>query len=1036
MNKVWLFILLSLVFLLFLVFVSVARGQKAPVDFFFPVLGNYANKSVQLGGSSTIAPDSGASNIGTATVSVSGHFKGSVTVSPTSGAVRVLNAYPAGNYTVTVRAADFAGFTLTRTFNLTVTNVSSCNTLDFTKAAATVENNPFGLVAADFNGDGRQDAATLNSGSNSISVLLGNGSGGFGTVTNFALPPNSFNANGIVVGDFNGDNKADLAVGNTFNSVGNISVFLGTGTGSFSAPNNYTLGTTNNSPRLAAGDYNGDGRMDVAVGNISNNIGVSILFRDAANNGFDSVTNLNLGFTITSLASADFNSDGRHDLVVNRQGANSIVALVRNAANNGFDSVPMTINGTSGQVIVGDFTGDGRQDIAAAYSGGLDILPRNALGFDGPSPAGFSVNGTMDIGDFNNDGRLDIAYSQSGSFAAIAYRNLSNSGFDFPVAVGTAGFATRTIAAADFNNDGRADIAALNGNGSNAGSVSVLRRNGTNVGFDTSPAFTIGNNIFPNSFSDAALGDFNNDGIQDLAFATNGTQNISVYQGNGNGGFANLTNVTVSGSNPTGFIAAADFNNDGNVDLVVPNSLLLTGGSGFSVLNGAGNGSFATVTTDVVTNFNVSRIAVGDFNGDGRADLALNRQSTNQTHIYLRNTANSGFDSPVILTNLNNANSLAVGDLNNDGRDDLAIGYPSTAMFSVILRNSVNNGFDTAVNYNANTQNGFLTIADFDGDGNEDIAYGANEVSVYYGSATGVFGLPTSYGGFLTANYLASGDFNGDGRQDIVAATQSYFGSSGRASVVVLTRNAANNGFDFPIGFNGGYVNSSSLTQKIFVGEINGDGRQDLLTSNGFSGSLLANFSAMTRVCAVDLNLRGALPNGTAGQTYSKTIYANGGIAPYNFTVSGLPNGLNYSTTADSITIFGTPLLGGQYGVLIGINDSNPFSEMSVAPQAANSMTQVLPLQIAFAPTAANVSISGRILTADSKGLSGAIVKLTDENGAVLTAQSSSLGTFQFNQVEAGQTYVLTVSSKRGRFDPQIISVSDDVTDLVLTAIE
>jgi hypothetical protein len=112
MNKVWLFILLSFVFLLFVGLISVVRGQKTSAESFFPILGNYTNKSVPLGGSLTVTPDSGASNIGTATISVSGNFKGSFTVSPTSGAIRVLNAYPTGTFTVTVRASDFAGFTL------------------------------------------------------------------------------------------------------------------------------------------------------------------------------------------------------------------------------------------------------------------------------------------------------------------------------------------------------------------------------------------------------------------------------------------------------------------------------------------------------------------------------------------------------------------------------------------------------------------------------------------------------------------------------------------------------------------------------------------------------------------------------------------------------------------------------------------------------------------------------------------------------------------------------------------------------------
>ncbi len=192
----------------------------------------------------------------------------------------------------------------------------------------------------------------------------------------------------------------------------------------------------------------------------------------------------------------------------------------------------------------------------------------------------------------------------------------------------------------------------------------------------------------------------------------------------------------------------------------------------------------------------------------------------------------------------------------------------------------------------------------------------------------------------------------------------------------------------------------------------------------------------MPRICTVDLNLSGALPNGTAGQNYSKTIYGSGGIAPYNFTVSGLPSGLNYTTTADSVTIFGNPSIGGQFNVSIGISDSNPLTEMNIAPQAANALTQVLPLQIAFAPTSANVSVSGNILTATGRGLSSAIVTLTDQNGAMRSVRSSSFGSFRFEEVEAGQTYIISVSSKRHQFTPQVITVNEDVTELNLTANE
>lgn len=1007
-----------------LLFGATAHAQKSGVDSLIPILGNYANKSVPLGGSSTVTPDTGASNIGTATISISGNFKGAISVSPSSGAVRVLNAYPAGNYTVTVRASDFAGFSVTRSFTLTVTNVSSCNTLDFAGIRANVGVNPLGFAVADFNGDGRQDVATANFGSNNISVLLGNGAGSFGTVTNFALPVNTVSPVSIAVGDFNGDNKADLAVGSLLSGVSQISVFIGTGTGNFAAPVNYPVILNFSISNIAVGDFNGDGRQDIAARNGSG--GLSILLRNAANNGFDAATNLNLSFLILSVAPADFNADGRHDLVVSRSGQNTVTALIRNAANNGFDQADLTVNGSAQNVAVGDFTGDGRQDIAVSYSGGVDILPRNALGFDAPISASAAVGSAMEVGDFTGDGRLDLAYL-SGSQVAILPRNAANTNFDSQFIVGSTGFQMNRIAVGDFTGDGRTDIAALNFVNNSPGSVSIFRRTGTNPNFDLSPIQTLGST----NFTDAALGDFDNDGRQDLATATSNTPSIAIQKGSGNGSFTNLTNAVLNNGNLlNSLIIAADFNNDGNADLIAGNNTI----NGFSLFQGAGNGSFAAAI-DFPLGFFPIRFAVGDFNGDGRQDLAINRQSSNQTLIYMRNAANSGFETAVTISHAGSPNSFAVGDFNNDGNDDFAVGLLNINSFAVVLRNAANNGFDAPVSYLTATGNPQLTAADFDADGNLDIAYGANDLSVYYGSATGTFGTPTSYG-FLTAGYVESGDFNGDGRQDIVAAVGNFNGANGRANVAVFLRNAANNGFDAPAGFNGSYILQNSQTQKILVGEVNGDGRQDLITSNGSSGGIQANFSIMPRVCTVDLNLLGALPNGTAGQIYSKTIYASGGIAPYNFTVSGLPNGLNFTTTADSVTIFGTPSIGGQFNISIGISDSNPLTETNLAPQAANALTQVLPLQIAFAPTAANVSISGRVSAADGNSIRNAIVMLTDAHGTTRTARSTAFGYFRFDEIESGQTVTISIISKRFQFSPQVLTINEDITELNLTANE
>lgn len=87
-----------------------------------------------------------------------------------------------------------------------------------------------------------------------------------------------------------------------------------------------------------------------------------------------------------------------------------------------------------------------------------------------------------------------------------------------------------------------------------------------------------------------------------------------------------------------------------------------------------------------------------------------------------------------------------------------------------------------------------------------------------------------------------------------------------------------------------------------------------------------------------------------------------------------------------------------------------------------------------FAPTAATVSISGRVLTPQGRGLINATVILTDTNGNVRTARSGTFGYYRFDEVEAGRTYIFSVRSKRYQFTPQVVNVTEDLTDLNFTA--
>ena len=175
---------------------------------------------------------------------------------------------------MTVTAFDGNSVTTTRTFTVMVRYPRrAIRSPSRPPANFGVGTAPLSVAVGDFNGDGKQDLATANVGSNNVSVLIGDGAGGFSAATNFGV---GTDPQSVAVGDFNGDGKQDLAVTNFTSN--NISILLGDGMGGFGAATNLGLGSKPTS--VAVGDFNGDGKQDLAVASSSND--VSILLGDGA----------------------------------------------------------------------------------------------------------------------------------------------------------------------------------------------------------------------------------------------------------------------------------------------------------------------------------------------------------------------------------------------------------------------------------------------------------------------------------------------------------------------------------------------------------------------------------------------------------------------------------------------------------------------------------------------------------------------------------------------------------------------------------
>ncbi|MBK7934610.1 MAG: VCBS repeat-containing protein [Acidobacteria bacterium] len=439
-----------------------------------PTLGNYDPTAIGLSGNATVTPDAVPTNTTSMSVSAPTLFNGGLTADPVTGDVSITNAalakIPAGAYTVTVTAFGPGG-EATKTFALTVTAVPCSGVGGFTSPAVpeeTVGTGPASVAVGDFNGDGIQDLAAANYDTTTVSIRLGDGSGGF---TSPAVPEVTVGTNpfAVAVGDFNGDGDQDLATAN-YNSA-NVSIRLGNGSGGFTSPAVPELTVGNGPVSVAVGDFNGDGIQDLAALNyFSNNVSIRL---GNGSGGFTlpAVPQVAVGVLPHSVAIGDFDGDGDQDLAVANAGP-STVSIRLGDGSGGFTlpAVPeITVGNTPRSVAVGDFNGDGNQDLVTANQGSNNVsirLGNGSGGFAPPAVPEVSVGSSpilIAVGDFNGDGNQDLAAANSNSANVSIRLGNGSGGFTSPaVPQVTVGTQPLSVAVGDFNGDGRQDLATAN----------------------------------------------------------------------------------------------------------------------------------------------------------------------------------------------------------------------------------------------------------------------------------------------------------------------------------------------------------------------------------------------------------------------------------------------------------------------------------------------------------------------------------------------------------------------------------------------
>jgi len=796
-------------------------------------------------------------------------------------------------------------------------------------------NSPAGIIVADFNSDGNVDIAVPSAGSNTLTILLGNGDG---TFTASTVTAGSINT-ALVSADFNGDGIPDLAVADEF--YGSVAILLGKGDGTFTAAPSLSA---SDAESIVAGDFNGDGKMDLAVA-VDGGIAV---FTGNGDGTFNSAPTVTIPSTadIWRLAAGDFNGDGKLDLVLGSgvnvlPSAGQIMVLLGNGDGTFSAAAPSATAEAPVQLAVADFNLDGNADIAALDSAGdITVLAGRGDGtFTSPPYIATNLESIFSqgfaIGDMDGDGRPDIIFS--GSYPPnkiVIYFGLTKpmqTASTAPVAIDPPG-AGQHLVVANYQGDANATAEisdpvtllgtppattttlSLTANGSPATTVSsgtvvtlaasvvsggtALTTGQINFCEATAPLCTdihllgtaaltsSGNAVLkllpaPGDHSYKAILAQNDYGATSQSGAVPLTvtpptvipiQTTTTIAQSGSFGNYTLTatvNETGNPTAPTGTVsfldtnysnqslataqlgsavagldfpiaysypvsnvgymlqASGDFNGDGRQDIAAINS----GAEAIDILLSNGDGTFTSAAGIPLTIYPYA-IAVGDFNQDGKLDIVVATPQTAITSpaqllIFLGN-GDGTFRAAGGTTYPDAANSIFVADLNGDGKPDLVISaYYNTAIL-------LGNGDGTFANPVAVGSSGAIAVGDFNGDGIPDLILGYNTSTqpVYLGNGDGTFS-PNGFAftGITGAGPTVVADFNGDGIPDVGIAALYY-------SAVNIFLGKGDGTFTAVDASANPSINEPS---SIAVADLNGDGNADLIVTNvnSYSGNTM-----------------------------------------------------------------------------------------------------------------------------------------------------------------------------------------------------
>jgi hypothetical protein len=760
----------------------------------------------------------------------------------------------------------------------TAGTISYANKVDFTTGTS-----PESVSIGDLDGDGKADLAVANSQSNTVSIFR-NSSTGAGTISYASKVDYTTGTYPISVsiGDLDGDGKADLAITNYTNLT--VSILRNTGTGagtiSYASKVDYTTGTAPYSVSIA--DLDGDGKTDLAIANQSSNT-LSILRNTSTAAGtisYASKVDFTTGTSPQSVAIGDFDGDGKSDLAVanNNSGnvsifRNAIVASASTATD--FTAFSLseqtgagTINtidhtvaievtaGTSLTALIPTFTLSNGASVKVGATSQVSATTSNDFSSaviyavtaeDGTTTQNWTV--TVTAASLHNIVSFTPTSGPVGTAVNITGTNFdglpANNTVFFGATQATVTAATATQLTVTVPSGATYQPITVLVNGlfaySSAPFVVTFPESGTIDASSFAAKVDQTTNATPYA---ASIGDLDGDGKLDMAVVNHGTNTVSVFRNTStaSGSFSYAAKVDYTTGTLPWSVTIGDLDGDGKPELAIANRGSNTVSVFQNTSTGSGNVSYAA-KADFATGINPQSVAIGDFDKDGKPDLAVDNSNSNTLSVFRNTSTGSGninYATKVDYTTGTKPYSVSAGDLDGDGWLDLVVANNNSSTLSVFRNTSTGEGsisYAAKLDYTTGTPPQSVLIGDLDGDGKPDLAVGITDaVAVFRNTSTGSGNISYaakvdySTGSGFSTTAVSISDLNGDGKLDVAAVT---FGTN-KLSVF---RNTSTGSGSISYAAKADYSTGTN-PQSVAIGDMGGDGKADLVVANYNSASV------------------------------------------------------------------------------------------------------------------------------------------------------------------------------------------------------